>query len=399
MNLSLDKSRWARVALGDVTIASKERCDPHDGSVERYVAGEHMDTDDLKVHRWGDVGEVDLGPAFHRRFRPGQVLYGSRRTYLRKVAVAEFDGVCANTTFVVETKDRSRLLQAFLPFVMTSEPFHAFALAESKGSVNPYVNWSDIERYEFDLPPLDEQQRMADLLWAVERTLRQALSSKVHISVASDLWLELALQIGVTQRGWSKLAVSQLVIAGPTNGKSATANDEGRGVPTLSISAIRGGKVMGGEAVKYIDVEPAQIAKFIIRSDDFLIVRGNGNKKLTGLGGLADGTLPDRCVYPDLLIRLRFDSRVLLPGFAAAQWNSQSAHSALIQKAKSTNGIWKINGQDVRSHELVVPPLEDQARLMDELETFDSFRASAHAEMESLKAIRGSLLGEIFGGP
>lgn len=168
MSLNLDRSGCARVYLGTVATASKEKVNPSDGTVDRYVAGEHMDSDDLRIHRWGDSNETELGPAFHRRFRPGQVLYGSRRTYLRKVAVADFDGVCANTTFVVETKDPTRLLPEFLPFVMSAEAFHTFAIAESKGSVNPYVNWSDIERYEFDLPPLDEQKRIAKLLWAIE---------------------------------------------------------------------------------------------------------------------------------------------------------------------------------------------------------------------------------------
>lgn len=181
MNLNLDKSTWKRVALGGVALASKEKVNPSDGTVERFVAGEHMDTNDLKIHRWGDPSEIDLGPAFHRRFRPGQVLYGSRRTYLRKIAVADFDGVCANTTFVVETRDDDTMLQEFLPFVMSSEPFHAFAIAESKGSVNPYVNWSDIERYQFDLPPLDEQKRIADLLWSVEGDRRTTLSLLVAV--------------------------------------------------------------------------------------------------------------------------------------------------------------------------------------------------------------------------
>lgn len=175
MSLNLDKRKWTRVKLGDVAAASKEKVDPSTGDVDRYIAGEHMDTDDLRINRWGNVKEVDLGPAFHRRFRPGQVLYGSRRTYLRKVAVAEFDGVCANTTYVLETKDETVLLQSFLPFVMTSEAFHAFAIGESKGSVNPYVNWSDIARYEFDLPPIEEQQRIADLLWTVENHRRRLM--------------------------------------------------------------------------------------------------------------------------------------------------------------------------------------------------------------------------------
>ncbi len=76
-----------------------------------------MDTDDLKIHRWGDVGDGYLGP-LSPPLPPGQVLYGSRRTYLRKVAVADFDGVCADNTFVVEAEDETELLPEFLPFVM-----------------------------------------------------------------------------------------------------------------------------------------------------------------------------------------------------------------------------------------------------------------------------------------
>ena len=96
------------------------------------------------------------------RFRRGHVLYGSRRTYLRKVAVADFEGVTANTTFVIETRDPNVLLSELLPFIMATESFHEHSIKKSKGSVNPYVNFSDIAAYEFALPPLDEQRRIAE---------------------------------------------------------------------------------------------------------------------------------------------------------------------------------------------------------------------------------------------
>lgn len=100
-------------------------------------------------------------PAFHRIFRKGQVLYGSRRTYLKKVAVADFDGITANTTFVCETKDQNIFMQELLPFLMLTESFTNHSIRESKGSTNPYINWSDIAKYEFPLPPLEEQKRLA----------------------------------------------------------------------------------------------------------------------------------------------------------------------------------------------------------------------------------------------
>jgi hypothetical protein len=152
---------WGTVTFGDVVRQVKDRVDPEISGLERYVAGEHMDTDDLRIRRWGTIGDGYLGPAFHMRFKPGHVLYGSRRTYLRKVAVADFDGICANTTFVVEPST-PELLPEFLPLVMTTEAFHAHSIEQSKGSVNPYINFRDLTWYEFALPPVPVQYRIVE---------------------------------------------------------------------------------------------------------------------------------------------------------------------------------------------------------------------------------------------
>ena len=135
---------WSTVAFGDVVRQVKDKVDPEESGLERYIAGEHMDTDDLSIRRWGEIGDGYLGPAFHMRFKPGHVLYGSRRTYLRKVALAAFEGITANTTYVLESKDPAVLLPELLPFIMQTESFHAHSKRESKGSVNPYVNFSDL---------------------------------------------------------------------------------------------------------------------------------------------------------------------------------------------------------------------------------------------------------------
>lgn len=96
-----DRKGWRTVRFGDVVRQLKEETDPVADGIERFVAGEHMETENVHIRQWGNVGDGYLGPAFIRRFRKGQVLYGSRRTYLKKVAVAEWDGVTANTTFVL----------------------------------------------------------------------------------------------------------------------------------------------------------------------------------------------------------------------------------------------------------------------------------------------------------
>jgi type I restriction enzyme S subunit len=90
------------------------------------------------------------------------------------VAVADFDGVCANTTFVLETANLEILHPDFLPFIMQTEAFHEHSTRESKGSVNPYVNFSDLAWYEFWLPPVEEQLRRLEVLSSSERLFRAA---------------------------------------------------------------------------------------------------------------------------------------------------------------------------------------------------------------------------------
>lgn len=184
-----NKAGWTRVSFGDVVRKVNDKVDPWESGLERYVAGDHMDTDDLRIRRWGLIGDDYLGPAFHMRFKPGHVLYGSRRTYLRKVALADFEGITANTTYVLESKDQLVLMPELLPFIMQTEAFHANSIARSKGSVNPYVNFSDIACFEFSLPPIQEQARLVE----AHGTALSAINALEDASIAANVVLKSVL--------------------------------------------------------------------------------------------------------------------------------------------------------------------------------------------------------------
>ena len=169
MSLNLDKSTWKRVALWARSPPRHTTGRPDGASVDRFLAGEHIDTGCLGFTAGVSSVEIRSGPHFYQRFQPGHVLYGSRRTYLRKVAVADFEGITGERRSCVESNDRDVLLQEFLPFVMIRRVFHEFAIRNSRVRSTPYLNWAELDAYEFDLPPLDEQKRIADLLWAFER--------------------------------------------------------------------------------------------------------------------------------------------------------------------------------------------------------------------------------------
>lgn len=193
MSLYIDKSAWKRVRLGDVIARSKKQVDPMVAGVDRYVAGGHFDSGSPTIERWGDVNDGQMGSTFRYAFRQGQVLFLSARPYLRKVGVPAFDGVVADKTYVLDAIPENGLSQEYLPFILLSDVFCNFAVAEATGSMNPRLLWGAMQRFEFDLPPLDEQKRIANLLWATERHQRALAAQQRALSDASAIWSEAAL--------------------------------------------------------------------------------------------------------------------------------------------------------------------------------------------------------------
>lgn len=135
------KAGWTRVAFGDIVQLVRERTsDPEGNGFERYVGLEHIDPGDLRIRRWGNVSD---GTTFTNVFRAGQVLFGKRRAYQRKVAVADFDGICSGDIYAFESKSE-HLLPDLLPFICQTDRFFEHAIGTSAGSLSPRTNWNSL---------------------------------------------------------------------------------------------------------------------------------------------------------------------------------------------------------------------------------------------------------------
>ena len=163
-----------------------KRVMPDEADVERYVGLEHLDPDSLRIRRWGDPSEVE---STKLRFEPGDIIFGKRRVYQRKVAVADTDGICSAHAMVLRAKPDT-VLPDFLPFFMQSDLFMERALSISVGSLSPTINWKALAKEEFLLPPLQEQARILDLMTAIQANvdalIAQADATKLVFQSAVD---------------------------------------------------------------------------------------------------------------------------------------------------------------------------------------------------------------------
>ena len=137
---------------------------PSESGMEHYVGLEHLDPESLRIRRWGSPDDVE---ATKLVFKKGDIIFGRRRAYQRKLGVAEFDGICSAHAMVLRAKPEV-VLPEFLPFFMQSDLFMNRAVEISVGSLSPTINWKTMAVQEFALPDRNEQRRLVELFKAFE---------------------------------------------------------------------------------------------------------------------------------------------------------------------------------------------------------------------------------------
>lgn len=180
---------WIRVKFGDVVRNVNENSRDFEGDgIDRVVGLDHLDPGSLRLLRWDNLIDRPDGTTFTRKFKPGHVLFGKRRSYQRKVAVPDFHGVCSGDILVFEPADK-RILDEFLPCLVQSDGFFDHALSTSAGSLSPRTKWAELAKYEFALPPVEAQLRISGLMQALEKVVtktRMLATDDVRRAVISE---------------------------------------------------------------------------------------------------------------------------------------------------------------------------------------------------------------------
>lgn len=392
---------WRSVRFGEVVrdVNEAER-NPLDAGLERFVGLEHIEPDNLHLKQWGMLADGEI--SFTKRFRKGQVLFGKRRAYQRKVAVAEFDGICSSDILTFEPKGDA-LIPELLPFIVQSEGFFAHALGTSSGSLSPRTRWSQLQDYEFPLPPKDEQRRIAELLSAATTTTDAG--SRVLQDLKS---LKSRLQLQLFQKGicadsfktstlgdipsrWTErrlIDVADRLCVGLA--MSVTEFYRDSGVPILRNQNIRPLWLDDADLL-YLDSSFADsMPSKKVKAGDILTARTGANMGQTCMvpskyaGAHTFTTLITTC-----------NTEHLLPEFFVQHMNSIYGLREM-ERLATTGGKNNLNVTDFAEYRIAVPPLDEQRQIAAMLEETDQAIANADRNMSHSKVLKNTLMTSIF---
>jgi type I restriction enzyme S subunit len=157
--------------LGALVEEVRDACDPGDAGLTPYIGLEHIGKGSLRLEGRGAARDVT---SRKKRFRRGDVLFGSLRPEFRKVVVAPFDGLCS--TDITVLRARCEADASFVFYVVASRPFIDLATQVATGARMPRVAWSSLQGFALpELSPVERARRGA-LLYRYDQLIEDDLA-------------------------------------------------------------------------------------------------------------------------------------------------------------------------------------------------------------------------------
>ena len=365
----------ARVKLGDVAKEFKSTI--KDSTGFPVVGLEHLIPCEIALSNWDE----DVETTFTKGFKKGHVLFGRRRAYLKKAAVAPFDGICSGDIIVIEAIE-DKIRPGLLPYIIQNDLLFDFAMSRSAGGLSPRVKWADLKEYEFNLPPLLEQDRLIDILSASYET-KQAYQKL--IAQTDELVKSQFIEMFGDIKEHIKLPLVEfgsLIEIGPQNGlykSSKFYRLDQSSTPIVRVDSFYDGRVTDYSTLKRLDCSSEEISTYGLKDGDLVFNRVNGSVEHVGKCALISG-LREETVFESNMMRVRTDPSKVDIGFLSTYLCSDIVRNQIKEKARVANQA-SVNQRDIRSILIPLPDIE----LQREYATF--VRQSEKSKFELKQAI------------
>jgi len=281
--------------------------------------------------------------------------------------------------------DETQLLQSLLPFIIQTEDFVRHTCNNAHGSTNPFLNWKDLAKYEFLLPPLEEQKKISEVLWAIEDNINKMEEYLQRIyKFQSKISKEIFMKSGVMKKI-----------------KNVTENIQyGLSIPLYSMGKypnLKMDNLLDGEIdlrnLKYSNPSDKEFEKFKLIKGDILFNRTNS---IDHVGRTALFDLNGDYIFASYLVRLQVNKKLIDPYYLTQyliRFNKEI-------KQLATLGVHQanINATNLSNFEIHVPSLLEQKKIVKIIKQIITEKNNLIQNMQTAKSLRNKLSNELLKG-
>lgn len=366
----------------DIAINSTAKKLPEPSDNEHYIGLEHLDSSNLYVTRWGTetapIGEKLL-------MKKGDVLFGKRRAYQKKVGIAPFDGIFSAHGMVLRPKE-DVICKSFFPFFISSDYFLNEAIRISVGGLSPTINWKDLRVLEFELPSLEEQRVLADKLWAAY----EVKESYKNLLAQTDKLLHAQFEkmfgdVENTIYDLKDIKSFADCYAGATPSTRVVDYWENGNIPWMSSGEVHQGRVIRTE--QYITQKGYDncSTKMVPKHSIVIALAGQGKTR-----GTVAVTEIDLCTNQSLCAII--PNSTVLPDYL--YYHLKGRYMEIRRLAANADGRGGLNLAIINKIKVIVPPMEKQLEFVSIAEQAEQTKASLNKGIEAIEAVIRSLIAE-----
>lgn len=395
---------WQEKYIKDLCIVVKDKYDPknNDTNEKIYIGLENMMTNKGIISKNNSLKIKSVKTKFEKY----DLLYGRLRPYLNKHDVVTFDGICSTDILVFRFKNK--ITAKYINYYFDTVDFIKYVVKNSNGINLPRVSAKEIGLYKIKLPPINEQQRIVNIIESlfvkldrakelIENTLAQFEQNKMailHKAFTGELTAKWRKENNIDLSSWKEKTIDELC----TSLKYGTSK---KSKPEGSVVVLRMGNLQNGEIdwsnLMYTD-DKEDIEKYLLKKGDVLFNRTNGSADLIGKTSIYRGEYP--AIYAGYLIKLDY-GKDIIGEYLNYIMNSNKAR-AYCNKIKSSGASqFNINAKKIGAFEIPVPTIEEQqeiVNILDKLLAKYNKIKNLEQQLEKIELLKKAILAKAFRG-
>ena len=354
---------------------------PTEADMQSYIGLEHLDTGNISVKRWGSDVPIKGVKLIMTK---GDVLLGKRNAYLRRAAIAPHDGLFSAHGMILNPIE-DIVDKDFFPLFIASDYFFDEAIAISVGSLSPTINWRDLAKMEFNLPPKEEQQKIAQVVWSINDTIDsyQKLLDETE-NLIKGRFVEMFGDLDTNPHNYPIRKLSE--IASYWNGltyKPADVTEDNTGTLVLRSGNIQNGELCFEDNVR-VGCEIKD--KLYVRDNDILMCSRNGSAALVGKTALIK-ELEESMTFGAFMMIIRSEYYPFLKTYFDTPYFRN-------QLSTGTSTINQITAKMLNQIEIPVPEIDVVQEFGQFLLKCDELKSSLRDAMDAAKAMKREIIAD-----
>lgn len=366
--------QWLSGTLQDIAGPVNDKWTPsqNQDSVP-YIGLEHILPENPTVADYGKSSEVI---STKNQFKKGDTLFGKLRPYLKKIALANFTGVCS--TDIIPIRASTETDPAFLYYLISSPKVIAKAVESSTGNVMPRASWHDIREIEIEIPPLPEQKKIAEILSGIDHQIERFHKSTSNIELLRTSVLKSLLKRAEAIASKEVLGSIVEVI----NGRAYKLSEwEDQGTPVIRLQNL----TQRGGSFYYSNLQLPD--KQYCNKGDLLFMWSASFGPYIWWG--------DKSIFHYHIWKmipksdsLSKDYLYLLLQDKTQEWKSQGSGMAMIHLTK----------EGIEKESISLPPISEQQRIVAIMKSIDIYHAATEQKLEKLLFLKNALSQDLLSG-